>query len=573
MFHARSMGMSEKSIFAPWCALLLLAAALCPLTVSAQPAPDTMPTAPTLQSTAIIEEIRETANNAAPMQLVDEQQKQIQLLKAQVKQLTELQLSAAEEMKAVEGADVQSFADVNEQFQNLDFHINMIWVLVAAFLVMFMQAGFAMVEAGFTRAKNCAHTVAMNLMDYCICALAWWAVGFAFMFGGSGDALTSALGPGGENLNVLIGPEIGGNQWGLIGGSGFFLADPKLFTGAVFTLFLFQLVFMDTAATIPTGTLAERWKFGPFCIMGIFIGGLIYPIFGNWVWGGGWLASLGTNAGLGHGYIDFAGSSVVHLTGAMIGLAGAIVLGPRYGKFNQNGTSNPIPGHNIPMAYLGTFILAFGWFGFNAGSTLAGSDSQIGIIAANTALASCAGAILAALITWVKFDKPDPSFMANGMLAGLVAITAPCAFVDAWAAVLIGAIAGSLVVFSALFVEETLKIDDPVGAISVHGTCGIWGCLSVGLLANGRYGEDWGVEGHRVVGFFYDSSFGAGQLMAQVVGILACIVWVFLTSLIVFYLLEKITGNRTEVSDEIVGLDIPELGALGYQADLSPESK
>ena len=564
--------MSEKlSAFTILAALLLLAF-LNPLPVAAQDAP-AIPSAPTAQTTAIIAEIQETANNAAPMRVVDEQNREIQLLKAQVKQLTEIQLTEAAELQAVEGAGIKTFGAVNDKFTEMEFSVNMIWVLVAAFLVMFMQAGFAMVEAGFTRAKNCAHTVAMNLMDYCICAIAWWAVGFAFMFGGSGDALTSGMGPGGENLNVLIGPEIGGNQWGLIGGSGFFLADPALFTGAVFTLFLFQLVFMDTAATIPTGTLAERWKFGPFVIMGFFIGGLIYPVFGNWVWGGGWLASLGTNAGLGHGYIDFAGSSVVHLTGAMIGLAGALVVGPRYGKFNQNGTSNPIPGHNIPMAYLGTFILAFGWFGFNAGSTLAGNDSHIGIIATNTALASCAGAMVAALLTWVKFDKPDPSFMANGMLAGLVGITAPCAFVDAWAAVVIGGVAGVLVVFSALFIEETLKIDDPVGAISVHGTCGIWGCLSVGLLANGRYGEDWGVEGHSVVGLFYDSSFGMGQLMAQVIGVLACIVWVFTTSWIVFMILEKTMGNRTEVSDEIAGLDIPELGALGYQADLSPESK
>ncbi len=525
--------MSEKlSAFTILAALLLLAF-LNPLPVAAQDAP-AIPSAPTAQTTAIIAEIQETANNAAPMRVVDEQNREIQLLKAQVKQLTEIQLTEAAELQAVEGAGIKTFGAVNDKFTEMEFSVNMIWVLVAAFLVMFMQAGFAMVEAGFTRAKNCAHTVAMNLMDYCICAIAWWAVGFAFMFGGSGDALTSGMGPGGENLNVLIGPEIGGNQWGLIGGSGFFLADPALFTGAVFTLFLFQLVFMDTAATIPTGTLAERWKFGPFVIMGFFIGGLIYPVFGNWVWGGGWLASLGTNAGLGHGYIDFAGSSVVHLTGAMIGLAGALVVGPRYGKFNQNGTSNPIPGHNIPMAYLGTFILAFGWFGFNAGSTLAGNDSHIGIIATNTALASCAGAMVAALLTWVKFDKPDPSFMANGMLAGLVGITAPCAFVDAWAAVVIGGVAGVLVVFSALFIEETLKIDDPVGAISVHGTCGIWGCLSVGLLANGRYGEDWGVEGHSVVGLFYDSSFGMGQLMAQVNGVLACIVWVFTTSRIDF---------------------------------------
>jgi len=538
--------------YAPKYLALFLFALLAPFAASAQ---EDVPMAPTSQSTAIIEEIRETANNAAPMSVVEKQNQVIRQLQGQVKMLTDKQIAAADAEVATGEAEVTATGV-------LEMQLNMVWVLVAGFLVMFMQAGFAMVEAGFTRAKNCAHTVAMNLMDYSICALAWWAFGFAFMFGGGQPG--TGLGPGGENLDTLLGPEINGVTWGLIGGEGFFMADPALYTGAVFTIFLFQMVFMDTAATIPTGTLAERWKFGPFCVMAVFIGGFIYPIFGNWVWGGGWLSQLG-EIGWGVGYMDFAGSSVVHLTGAMIGLAGAVVVGPRYGKFNQNGTSNPIPGHNIPMAFLGTFILAFGWFGFNAGSTLSGTDAHIGIVAANTAMASCAGAAVAAFITWIKFDKPDPSFMANGMLAGLVAITASCAFVDMWAAVLIGAVAGFLVVFSALFIEETLKIDDPVGAISVHGTCGIWGILSIGLLANGKYSD--------VVGVLYNPADGMGQLMAQCTGILACVIWGFVTSWIVFMVLEKTWGNRTEVADEIAGLDIPELGALGYQADLSPESK
>ncbi|MEM1058897.1 MAG: ammonium transporter [Verrucomicrobiota bacterium] len=543
--------------------ILVALMVLQPLTASWSQEEPTLPMAPTAERTAIIEELQQTVSNSAPMQLVQEQDERIKLLEAEILRMTKAELAAAD-LSAE--AELKTMADVEAKFAEIGFSINLVWVLLAGFLVMFMQAGFAMVEAGFTRAKNCAHTVGMNLMDYAICALVWWAFGFAFMFGGSEGV--DALGPGGENLNVLLGFTTGSGEdaitWGMIGGTGFFMADPALFTGAVFTLFLFQLVFLDTAATIPTGTLAERWKFGPFCVMAIFIAGFIYPIFGNWVWGGGWLSQLG-DVGWGVGYVDFAGSSVVHLTGAMIGLAGAVVIGPRYGKFNQNGTSNPIPGHNIPMAFLGTFILAFGWFGFNAGSTLSGMDAHIGIVAANTAIASCAGALVAALVTWVKFDKPDPSFMANGMLSGLVAITASCAFVDMWAAVVIGAVAGILVVFSALFIEETLKIDDPVGAISVHGTCGIWGVLSVGLLANGKYSD--------VTGVFYDSSVGVGQLGAQVIGILACIVWVFVTSWLVFMFLEKTWGNRTEVADEIAGLDIPELGALGYQADMSPESR
>ena len=269
-------------------------------------------------------------------------------------------------------------------------------------------------------------------------------------------------------------------------------------------MFLFQMVFMDTTATIPTGSMAERWKFISFFFYGIFVGTIIYPVFGNWVWGGGWLSQLGTNFGIGHGHCDFAGSSVVHMTGGVLAFVGAWLIGPRIGKFNRDGSPNAIPGHNIPMAILGTFILAFGWFGFNPGSSFAGTDLRIGIIATNTMLASATGAIAATLwMWWFRTKKPDPSMMANGMLAGLVAITAPCAFVSPIGACIIGLVSGALVVESVFFFEGVLKIDDPVGAISVHGVNGAWGCLRSGLFADGTYGDGWNGVAGTVKGLFY----------------------------------------------------------------------
>jgi ammonium transporter len=293
-----------------------------------------------------------------------------------------------------------------------------------------------------------------------------------------------------------------------------------------------------------------------------------YPIFGNWVWGGGWLSKLGVNLGLGHGYIDFAGSSVVHAVGGITALAGALVLGPRLGKFNKDGSANVIPPHNIPMAILGTFILAFGWFGFNSGSTLAGSDLRIAVVAVNTMLASAAGALTSMLIMWKKFGHPDPSMSANGMLAGMVAITAPCAFVNSWAAVVIGMIAGALVVGSVFFVERTLQVDDPVGAISVHGACGLWGVISLGLFADGAYGDGWGgVAGSAVRGLFYGD---AGQFLAQLIGAVTCFVFIFILSYTFFKVQDKIMGIRSKPEDEIAGLDIPEMGINAYYDDPRP---
>jgi Amt family ammonium transporter len=341
---------------------------------------------------------------------------------------------------------------------------------------------------------------------------------------------------------------------------GFFLTMSS-FTPAVATLFLFQMVFMDTTATIPTGAMAERWKIMSFVLFSLVISTLIYPLYANWVWGGGWLSQLGVNFGLGHGHVDFAGSSVVHMVGGVAGLAGAIVIGPRIGKFGKDGKPNAIPGHHIPMAIVGTFILAFGWFGFNPGSTLAGTDLRIAIVATNTMLASAAGAFAAMLYMWSTTGKPDPSMMANGMLAGLVAITAPCAFVTSVSAVIIGAIAGILVIFSVFFVERTLKIDDPVGAISVHGVCGAWGVLSLGLFADGVYGDGWNGVAGPVRGLFYGD---AGQFVAELIGTITCFVVIFALFYVFFKIVDMLIGNRVSADVEMEGLDVPEMGVLGY---------
>ncbi len=443
--------------------------------------------------------------------------------------------------------------------------INFVWMLIAGFLVMFMQAGFAMVETGFTRAKNAAHTMAMNFMVYAIGLLGYWICGFALQMGGVGAV--GALG-GTPPLSHEFTIDLFGKTFGLFGTSGFFLSFGAYDVG-VFALFLFQMVFMDTTATIPTGSMAERWKFSAFVIYGFFMSMLVYPLFANWVWGGGFLSTLGTNFGLGHGHVDFAGSSVVHMVGGVAALAGAIVIGPRIGKFGKDGKPIGIPGHHIPMAMVGTFILAFGWFGFNAGSTLAGTDLRIAVIATNTMLASAAGAFSAMLYMWLRYGKPDPSMLANGMLAGLVAITAPCAFVNSVSAVIIGAIAGVLVVLSVFFIEQRLKIDDPVGAISVHGVCGAFGVISVGLFADGVYGDGLnGVPGG-VRGLFYGDG---SQLLAELIGVATCFIFVFSAFYAFFKLQDALMGIRVPAADEIGGLDLPEMGALAYPSfTISPE--
>jgi ammonium transporter, Amt family len=436
--------------------------------------------------------------------------------------------------------------------------INIVWTLLAGFLVMFMQAGFALVETGFTRAKNAAHTMAMNFMVYSIGLLGFWICGFALQMGGIGPL--AVFGGGTAPLNQEFTLTLAGKTWGLFGLKGFMLGGDA-YDVSIFTLFLFQMVFMDTAATIPTGAMAERWKFSAFVVFGFFMSMLVYPLYANWVWGGGWLAALGTNYGLGHGHVDFAGSSVVHMVGGVAALAGAIVIGPRIGKYRKNGEPMPITGHHLPMAVAGTFVLAFGWFGFNPGSTLAGTDLRIGIIATNTMLAGGAGAFSAMLLVWFRFGKPEPSMLCNGLLAGLVAITAPCAFVNALAAVVIGAIAGLLVVASVVLVERVVRVDDPVGAVSVHGVCGLWGIVALGLFADGVYGDGWnGVPG-TVKGLFYGD---ATQLVAELIGGITNIVFVFTAFFLFFKIVDRLIGNRVPPAVELEGLDLEEMGALGY---------
>ncbi len=437
--------------------------------------------------------------------------------------------------------------------------INMIWTLLCGFLVMFMQPGFAMVETGLTRAKNAGHTMAMNFLVYPLGMLGFYICGFALMFGGVGPLATLG-GFGGLNHEFTI--SLFGKSFGLFGLKGFFLTGPSSYDIGVFAMFLFQMVFMDTTATIPTGALAERWKFSSFCLYGLLVGMVIYPVYGNWVWGGGWLSMLGQNFKLGHGHVDFAGSSVVHLTGGVIALVGAWIVGPRLGKFNKDGSANAMPGHNIPMAIIGTFILAFGWFGFNAGSTLAGTDLRISVVAVNTMLASATGAMASTLWMWFfRTKKPDPSMMANGMLAGLVAITAPCAFVSSVSACIIGLIAGVLVVESVYFVEGKLKLDDPVGAISVHGVNGAFGCLALGIFADGSYGDGWNGVAGTVKGLLYGDP---SQLLAQCIGIASNFIYVGLFSIVIFKLIDVFVGNRTQPINEIEGLDVPEMGVVAY---------
>ncbi len=441
--------------------------------------------------------------------------------------------------------------------------INFTWTLFTGFLVMFMQAGFALVESGFTRAKNAAHTMMMNFVIYVLGMTGYFVAGFALQFGGVGLVGVPNLG-GLAQLSSEFTINIGGIDWGLFGTKGFFLTDGT-YDVAIAVMFLFQMVFMDTAATIPTGAMAERWKWLPFCLYGLFISTLVYPIFGNWAWGGGWLSQLG-KIGLGVGYVDFAGSGVVHAIGGWAALAGAVVLGPRLGKYNKDGSVNSIPGHDLMMGLLGTFILAFGWFGFNPGSTLGAAGNgnlRIGIVAVSTMIASASAALTAMLYVWITTGKPDPSYTANGMLAGLGAITAPSGFVSPLNAFIIGAIAGVLVCVAIAFFERVAKVDDPVGAISVHGVNGMWGQIAVGLFADGtmNYG------GTVVKGLFYGDP---SQLVAQLIGAFVAFGFSLGMCFAFFKLVDKLIGMRVRPEVELQGLDLPEMGALGYVFDFEP---
>ena len=447
---------------------------------------------------------------------------------------------------------------------------NFIWTLVTGFLVMFMQAGFAIVETGLARAKNSNHTMMMNFMVYGVGMLAYWLIGFAIQEGGVGAVAN--LG-GTAPLNSEYAITLFGKSWGLFGQKGIMLSGATYDVG-VMVMFLFQMVFMDTALTIVTGTAAERWKYSAFIISSFIMGAFTYPLFANWAWGGGWLATLGSSYSLGHGYADFAGSGVVHSVGGITALAMAILIGPRIGKFRRDGTPNAIPGHDIVIVLLGCFILAFGWFGFNPGSTLgaaANGNLRISSVAVNTMLAGMAGSFSAMYYMWLRYGKPDASMTGNGLLAGLVAITAPSGFVNPMASVIIGLIAGVLCALSVEVVERKLKLDDVVGAISVHGTNGIWGVISVGLFADGKsnFGGAWNGVAGSVTGLFYGDM---GQLVAQLIGVATLIGFVFTFSFVINMILEAVWGQRVTAKVELEGLDIPEMGALGYpEFVLKPE--
>lgn len=389
-----------------------------------------------------------------------------------------------------------------------------------------------MVEGGFTRAKNASNIMMKNLMDFSIGSVAYWAFGFGIMFGM--------------------------DRFGLFGTSRFFLAggNPATKEGLwEFAFWMFQAVFAATAATIVSGTMAERTKFSAYLLFSVVISALIYPVAGHWIWGGGWLARLGM--------IDFAGSTVVHSLGGWAGLVGAIMLGPRMGKYisiNGKKIVKAIPGHNIPLATLGVFILWFGWFGFNAGSTTAGTNLSISTIVVTTNLAAAAGAMGAMLLSWARFKKPDPSMTLNGALAGLVAITASCALVSPSSAIIIGFIAGIIVVASVQLFDKILHIDDPVGAISVHGVCGTFGTLAVGLFAEAPYARAAGLRD--VNGLFFGG--GLKLLGVQAIGVVSIMAWVILTCTIMFGLIKVTVGLRVGPEEELRGLDIDEHGSEAY---------
>jgi len=437
---------------------------------------------------------------------------------------------------------------------HLRVSINFTWLLMTGFLVLFMQVGFAFLVTGLTRAKNAGHMMMMNLTSFAVALLAYFAVGFALQFGGI--APVANLG----GIAPLNGLTPHGN-WGLIGTHGFFLQSAHGYDVGVMALFLFQVVFMETAGYIIIGAIAERVSFAAFLLAEVVMGALIYPIFGMWVWGGGFLAHLGQSYNWGHGAVDFAGSGVVHATGGWAALAMAVVLGPRLGKFNRDGTPNAFPGHNLGYVVIGTLVLVFGWMGFNPGSTFGATDLRISVVAVNTLLAGCCGTVTALAWTNAKWGKPDISMTCNGMLAGLVAITAPCAFVAPWAACVIGIVAGLVVCYGVWFFDHVAHVDDPCGAVSVHGLCGAWGVLSVGIFADGTYGDGWNGVSGPVKGLIYGDG---GQLLAQVAEVVVGFAWAFGLFYVIFKLAKNFMAIRVSEAAEIEGLDVPEFGAHCY---------
>ena len=408
--------------------------------------------------------------------------------------------------------------------------VDYVWVLLCAFLVFFMQPGFAFLEAGFCRAKNAVNLMMKNLMDFVMGSLVFFAIGYALM--------------------------MGKDFHGLVGTTGWFLAGDA-YDVHTYLIWMFEVVFAATAATIVSGGVAERIKFSVYLFYSAIVSAVIYPIYGHWVWGGGWLSTLH----YGIGAVDFAGSGVVHAVGGTIALVGAIMLGPRIGKYDKEGRPRAILGHSMPMAALGVFILWFGWFGFNPGSTLSAHELRISVIAVNTNLAAAAAAFTALVLMKVRHGKWDIGMTLNGALAGLVGITAPCAWVTAWAAVVIGIVDGILVCIGVSLLEK-LHIDDPVGAFPVHGMNGLWGLISIGLFADGTYGN-YTTAAPYVTGLFYGG--GWGQLIAQLISAIVCFAWAFIAGWITFSIAKLLFhGIRISPEEEIEGVDIIEHGTPAY---------
>ena len=446
---------------------------------------------------------------------------------------------------------------------------NFAWTLNTGYLVLFMQAGFALLTCGLVRKKNAAHLMMLNFAAYVFAFLAYYAVGYAFQFGAVAINAAPANIGGAPTLNHFL---IGSGQWGFVGGKGFFLVGPAYDAGSN-CLALFEVVFMETAGYIIVGAICERISFWAFLLCELFIGAILYPISGCWTWGGGWMSQLGSSMNLGHGYVDFAGSTVVHAVGGFCAMALAIILGPRLGKFGPGGKIRAFPAHNIVYVVTGTFILLFGWMGFNPGSTLGATDLRISVVAINTNLAAVAGSAAAMLIWYFLFGKPDLTMACNGMLAGLVAITAPCAFVSPTSSVIIGIIAGCLVCGGVLFNERVLRIDDPCGAVSVHGYCGWLGAVCVGIFADGTYGAGWngvgatsylGHAGQGVTGLIHGDT---RQFWCQLMGATLYAIWAFGATFVVFGIVNKVKSMRVPPESEEVGLDVPEFGMQGYPED------
>jgi ammonium transporter, Amt family len=418
--------------------------------------------------------------------------------------------------------------------------------LFAGFLVLFMQAGFGLIATGLSRGKNAAHTMALHLMVVCATLAGFLSLGFSQM----GDAAAGRM----------------HDHWAFHHSRGYFLQAEKDDSTAL-AWFLLTMGYAAVAGAIPAGALVERWKLRNFAVFVFVIGGLTFPFYACWMWTGGWLAQLGVKLGLGHGAVDYAGSSVVHVLGGTMALVAAVFVRPRMGKYDEKGSPRPILGHHIPMVMAGAMILSFAWMGFTSGRSFLLHDGRAALVVVNTLISGGGGAMAATLYMSLIFGRPDPSLTCNGMVAGLVAICAPCAYVAPWAALLIGLVAGVIAVWGVLMTERR-GVDDPVGAVSVHGIAGVWGMIALGLLADGSFGEGANGVSGTIRGVFYGG--GAKQLLAQVVAVAACVVWAAVISGVTLAVTEKLLGpNRVPHDVESFGLDIPEMGASGYPEFIS----